>query len=112
MITKEQYLEALEIIDQYHFQQNKQQPEKQDEPQLIKTPIKDWVDSFHPKEITTRLENILLGHYRFGNKQNQPPFTYVEDVFYGEFMRQRNAGEKAWGKFCELRKQKNNHEKI
>lgn len=97
MIKREDYLSALELIDQYHRQFNL--PDKEEiSIRLIehskKTCVSKWIDNLHEKP-SVRLHNILL-HYDF-------PFEYVEDVEEIQFKRIRNAGKVMWYQFKKLR---------
>ena len=96
MITREEYLNALELIDNYHRQLNLLEEAKNRK----KTEIKDWINSLKTP-ISTKLSNILLDAFRFS--EGNPPFKYVEDVTKLEFMRLRQAGKESWAEFCTLR---------
>ncbi len=90
MITRNQYLEALETVDQYHRQlDGKSDP---------KTEISQWLASLSKKPSGKLCSLLLAYHWADGGK----PFKYVEDVNEFEFMRLRNAGKKTWAEFCEL----------
>lgn len=96
MITRQEYLNALEIIDKYHRQNILIENESK------KTEIRDWLNSLD-KAPSTTLFNILLNTNGYGD--GNPPFKYVEDVTQREFLRLRQAGKQSWLEFYELRKQ-------
>lgn len=97
MITREQYLNALELIDQYHHQLNLSNVRHN--PLSDKTEIGSWFAGLSKKP-SGRLCKLLL-NYRW--VKDGKPFKYVEDVNKFEFMRLRNAGELTWSEFAELR---------
>lgn len=86
MITREDYLNALEQIDQYH-----RQDIEVIEP---KTPINEWK---HINKCSMRLHHILY------SIRNPDRWTYIEDVSRHSFLRQRNAGIVTWTEFVKLR---------
>jgi hypothetical protein len=107
MITREQYLEALELIDNYHRQVDKQQTEQevvetQIEPKVEKTTIEEWVKR-NLGVISARLKNSLLQEYCDNRECNLPPI-YIEDIDKNKFLSFRNLGVKTWIEFSELRK--------
>ena len=95
MITREQYLDALELIDKYH-----QQTDSSNKAIEKKTEISEWLANL-PRKPSVRLYNTLTGNY-WGGKTN--PFKYIEDITQFDFVRARNAGKKTWEEFVELRK--------
>ena len=88
MIKREDYLNALELIDQYHQQLNLSD----------KIKIKDW-DKL--PQCSTRLKNILLYYYE---DKHKPPrkIEYLDDINRTNFLRQRNAGKVLWNEFCKI----------
>ncbi len=98
MITRDQYLEALEIIDQYHRQNEVSYKHIISIPEH-KTEISQWFASL-PEKPSGRLCKLLLD-YRWAD--DGKPFKYVEDVNKFEFMGLRDAGKRSWAEFCELR---------
>lgn len=93
MITREQYLEALVLIDEYHHQADlPNMPSK-------KTDINAWARSL-PTKMSMRLHNLLIRNYYY---ENGPPFLYLEDVNARDFLKLRNAGKGSWDEFCELK---------
>ena len=97
MITREDYLNALELIDLYHQQLNLS--DVRHSPLSDKTEIGSWFAGLSKKP-SGRLCNLLLN---YGWAENGKPLEYVEDVNKFEFMRLRNAGKLAWSEFAELR---------
>jgi len=91
MITRERYLEALELIDQYHLQR-KTNP--------LKVEIFEWF-ARKGSEASVRLRNALIP-YNYGI--DELPFKYIEDVNKREFMKLRNTGKKSWAEFVRLRR--------
>jgi len=102
MITRKDYLNALELIDQYHQQLNLS--DVRNSPLSDKTEIGSWFAGLSKKP-TGRLCNLLL-NYR--GAENGKPFEYVEDVNKFEFMRLIGAGKLGWTEFSELRGMDNN----
>jgi hypothetical protein len=105
MITREDYLNALEIIDNYHRQNDlaeKVSNESSTDKKINKTEIKDWINSLD-RQPSTKLANILLDQFRFS--EGNPPFKYIEDITKREFLQLRQAGKQSWEEFLELRKQ-------
>jgi hypothetical protein len=103
MITREDYLNALELIDKYHRQndsvanvKNESSPNTNN-----KTEIKDWINSLD-RQPSTKLSNILLDEFRFS--EGNLPFKYVEDITKQKFLKLRQAGKQSWEEFSELRK--------
>lgn len=93
MITKQQYIEALELIDNYH-RQNDGSPLKNE---AHKTELNQWIGSL--KNISVRLKNILAQYGYYANKS----VVHVEDITEFHFMRIRNSGVKSWEEFQRLR---------
>lgn len=83
-ITRQQYLEALELIDMYHRQSS-----NINERDSGKTRISDWINSLNEAP-SARLHNALVS------------FEYFEDVNKPAFLKCRNVGTKAWEEFCSL----------
>jgi hypothetical protein len=95
IITREDYLNALELIDLYHQQLNSSNGFSSN-----KTEITLWITKLSTSP-SNRLCNILLYSPRWlGNGE---PFKYVEEITKYEFMRLRNAGESTWLEFIKLR---------
>jgi hypothetical protein len=97
MITREDYLNALELVDQYH--QQLKASDTIDIPISNKTEIESWINSLE-YEPSVRLCNALLDCQRYADEK---PFKYVEDVNKKEFMRLKNVGIKTWSEFEDLR---------
>jgi len=100
MIKREDYLNALELIDQYHQQLNLQNVRCIS---TVKTPINEW--EFINK-CSTRLRNILYHkpiYMGWDNQKNPNGFEYIEDISRSLFFWQRNAGEATWNEFIKLR---------
>lgn len=96
MITREQYLDALELIDQYH-----QQTDSSNKVLEKKTELSEWLANL-PRKPSLRLYNALMGN--FSNRDYKvEPYKYIEDITKYNFLRRRNAGKKTWKEFCELR---------
>lgn len=84
-ITRQQYLEALELIDMYHRQSSDRDVEDYGKTKMI-----DWLSGLDQKP-SARLFNILASS-----------FDYFEDVNRYTFFKCRNVGPKAWEEFCSL----------
>lgn len=84
IVTREEYINALEVIDLYHHQKNLSVGKK--------TEIHDWIKE-HNTSVNSKLYNILLNKYGF--EDGVPPFKYVEDITKKEFLRLRGAGMKS-----------------
>lgn len=78
IVTKEQYLEALDVIEKYHSQIL---IIKEQINQLHKTRVEDWIRTVH---VSQRLRNLLLVNL---------PFMYIEDINKREFLMLRKAGK-------------------
>lgn len=85
VITRQQYLEALELIDMYHRQSSDRAVEV-----YGKTKMTDWLNSLDQRP-SVRLFNVLVSS-----------FDYFEDVNKSTFFKCRNVGTKAWAEFCSL----------
>lgn len=93
-ITKEEYLRALEIVESYHnqvlYEANliKQSP-------IIQTTLNEFLQK--SKDIPTLLRNALCEYLEaFGDLP-------LDTVSKRNFYKIRNAGQKSWLKFEELR---------
>ncbi len=77
MITKQQYFEALEIIDLFHRQQGN----------TINNRVltKDWARN---QDISVRCYNILTSEYN--------GFEFVDQITKRSFLVCHNAGKKTW----------------
>lgn len=84
-ITREQYLEALDIVERYHRQFREQALH-----QIEKTHMKTWLAA-HGSQLRTQTRNALA------------EFEYVEDVTWDDFRRIRRAGKFGWEEFVKLR---------
>ena len=83
-ITRQQYLDALEVVDLYH-----RQFITIDGKDKRKTKIADWIAALEKKP-STRLYNALEN------------FTYFEDVNKRDFLILRDVGYLTWKEFCSL----------
>lgn len=84
-VTRPEYLLALELVDNYHRQQ---------QTQVEKTKIVEWNKLNY---CTNRLRQILL---LFKSDLN---CEYLEQIDKNSFMRVQNAGIKTWHEFENLR---------
>jgi hypothetical protein len=94
MITREEYLKALEIVDQYNRQLNLSDVMISSNRETVDDFVKKNRDKFK----TTRTEHILKGRENGCCWDNTSPrlFTYMDEVSKYEFMMCRNAGKKGW----------------
>jgi len=95
MITREQYNNALDIVEEYHNQLSLVHVDRC----MGKTMTHEW-DRL--SECSTRLYNVLTGAYGCGN-QNEIKMEFIEDITRKDFKRQKLAGLKSWLEFIELR---------
>lgn len=72
MIQKEEYLKALEIVEQYHKQLILQVVRIRN---TEKTLVSEWLKDNRDKIKSIRVYNILTGNTRFGKA-----FEYIEDI--------------------------------
>lgn len=84
MIKRKDYLNALELIDKYHHQQNGR----------IK--ISDFMEE-HLMNMSVRLYNALQSAVE--NKW----FEYIEELDFENATKIRNFGMKSWKELCEIR---------
>ena len=94
MITREDYLNALELIDQYHQQLNLSDVRRSSSSDKVK--IKDW-DKL--SQCSIRLQNILLEYY---DRKFERKIECIDDINRTNFLRQRNAGKGSWKEFCKI----------
>lgn len=88
MITREQYLQALEIADRYHRQFI---PATHDPSRLT---IREWISLNNG--ISTRLERALITLVEKG-------MIYVSDIHELDMMRLKSVGHNTWKEFIALR---------
>ena len=91
MITREQYNEALDIVEEYQKQLflNNKQP---------RTLIPKWCAKNNP---SLRLCNILERGFCYYNDNNE--FESIERITEHAFRQIRGGGTKSWKEFQELR---------
>ena len=94
-VTREQYLNALEVVDSYHRQGMVLVKKK-----LTKTPILQW-EKF--KDCSYRLQSALSSGSIHWSRFNDDKIEYIEDITRTAFLRLRNMGTKSWREFEELR---------
>jgi len=95
MITREEYNKALDIIEQYQAQIFTIPPHKSID--LGKTNIVSW-DKL--SRCSTRLYHSLMSLVEDDNNLSE---IFIEDIRKSGFKRIRNAGQKSWTEFTELR---------
>ena len=104
MITRKEYLKALDIVEAYHEQLNLQIVSSSNGG---KTSIEHWLLENRDK-CSERLINIITdekikltrGYY---GKTLEGGFKYIEDITEKIFLIQRNAGKKTWEEFVSVR---------
>jgi hypothetical protein len=89
MITREQYLQALEIADKYHRQFL---PAERDPSKLT---IREWLN-LNSGKVSTRLERALITLVEKG-------FIYISDIHEFDMMRLHAVGSNTWREFIALR---------
>jgi len=114
-----EYKKALITVELFYAQINKKYTAIKNKE--TKTNLKGWIQK---NKMSGRLENILrdlstesvyknqgdyvringkLVYRDLPDKILPPVFEYLEDVSKGDFLRARNAGDKSWYEFEELR---------
>jgi hypothetical protein len=94
MITREQYLEALDLIESYHQQLRQLNIERN------LTPIAEW-DKFD--RCSRRLKNVL-----YNIRQGTPSWVdykeeFIENIQIHKMRKMPNCGKKSLNEFIELR---------
>jgi hypothetical protein len=94
MITREQYLEALDIVETYHQQLRQYSVGRS------LTPIEEW-DKFD--RCSKRLQNVL-----YNIRQGTPDWVgykeeFIENIQIHKMRKFKNCGKKSLGEFIELR---------
>jgi len=89
MITREQYLQALEIADKYHRQFL---PADRDPSKLT---IREWL-AINSNKASTRLERALITLVEKG-------MIYVSDIHEFDMLRLHSVGLNTWKEFVTLR---------
>lgn len=90
MITKEEYIKALEIVEAFHSQLNLSINRS------LKTSILEWEKL---DDCSIRLRNVLY-NIRQGNDYNE---ENIEDIKIKKMRRLRNCGRKTLNEFINLR---------
>ena len=95
MITREDYLNALELIDLYHQQLNLS--DVRHSSSSVKTSIVKWMEE---NNIPKRIQSVLTGHGgRYGTS-----FKYIEDITEIEWCKHYLGSKENYKVFTELRK--------
>ena len=97
MITRDEYLNALEVIDQYHQQFR----EQEDADICKKTLITEWLDNLPEYPGKTLYDKIQCITSKPNGRGGY--VEYIEDINMHNFMRTMGLGKGAWNKFLELR---------
>lgn len=99
MIQKEEYLKALEIVEQYH---------KQLELQIVmhngvkRETVDEWINR-NEKKLTGRLIKCLTRDYFDRDKRGYVrSFNYIDEVNHRSFIKQRGNGLSSWIELSEL----------
>jgi hypothetical protein len=98
MITKEEYLEALTIVEDYHKQLNLAVARHSYDGKRIL--VDDWVNENRP--IPHRVYQALIHTKQYGKNKGKRIFTYMDEVNMTDFLSIRNVGVKAWKDFLKL----------
>ena len=104
MISRKEYLEALDTVEVYHEQLNSQIVSFSNEG---KTPLERWLLENRDK-CSSRLIHIITNEeiqlqYRYGGRVLEGGFKYIEDITEKIFLLQSNAGKKTWEEFVKVR---------
>ena len=91
MITREEYLDALELIDKYH----RQEDVGESKGRIL---IRDWLVG---ADISQRLRNCL---YNATEERHSPywQLKYMDELTKRKFFQIRNLGKKTWKEFCDV----------
>ena len=96
MITREEYLNALEIVDKYNRQLNVSDI-------VISTDretVDDWLFNNRHKFRNNKVPNILRAYEWIINTESEVRnFTYMDEINKHSFLRCRNAGKGGWAEF-------------
>jgi len=98
MITKEQYLEALTIVETYHKQLNLAVVRHSYDGKRIL--VDDWINENRPMPI--RVYQALIHAEQYGKNKGKRTFTYMDEINMSDFVSIRNVGVKAWRDFLKL----------
>ena len=100
MVTREQYLEALDKVETY-YQQLRHTDLSENNLTLIKlTPIQEW-DKL--KDCSTRLKNILINIKNGTPRWNNYQEDYIEKIDHTELKLFPNCGNVTLAEFFNLR---------
>ena len=92
MISRQEYLNALEIIDKYHCQDNKE---------IYRILVSDWIDS-QSERLPIRVQKALEFNQALGRHPRARAFKYLDEINKSGFLRCPNVGKKTWIDFCEI----------
>ena len=100
MITREQYLNALELIDQYHQQLNLSDIRRSSSSD--KTTISKWLSE---NDAPVRIQTILTGTSRYGysNREGAQKLEHVEDITERQWRKCHLGSKHNWEIFKKLR---------
>lgn len=90
MITREEYIKALDIVEAYHKQISNEKTNISN-----KTPINQWDKLVLCK---SRLHFALTRLLKESGETK-----YIEDIVRFDILRNRNTGKKTWEEFIKLR---------
>ena len=91
IITRLEYLAALDIVEAYHKQL------KDADSKIKLTPINEWG---HIKYCSVRLCNVLMSIYQGDSSYKE---TFIENIDTKKMIRVRHCGAKSLYEFIELR---------
>lgn len=100
MITREDYLNALELIDQYHQQLNLSDVRRSSSSD--KTTISKWLSE---NDAPVRIQTILTGKsaYGYSNTDWAQKLEYIEDITERQWLKCHLGSKKNWLIFKKLR---------
>ena len=96
MIKRDEYLEALRIVEEYH--DNIKFKSSEDK----RVFVDDWIDAVGGGHMPARVYRALTARKNddlYGVKPGDRYFTYMDEVTKDKFISIRNVGVRAWNNF-------------
>ena len=95
MIKRDEYLEALRIVEEYHDNIKFKSSDK-------RVLVDDWIDAVGSGRMPARVYRALTARKNddlHGIKPGDRYFTYMDEVTKDKFVSIRNVGVRAWNNF-------------